>query len=131
MDADSLVTSADQVRQNVRTLYGFAKGSALELKFHRSRIKNGKNFVALAGEPHFQFAPSKFAGYVGNGLHHADRLHQRDGRQTDLQISRLIGKPVEKGDPGYAAVDREFEGYCSAHGITPSRHPRARRYWVL
>jgi hypothetical protein len=87
MHGDDLVTSTKQIRQNVDTLFGFASGSPQQARFHRARIKNGKNFVAVSGQGNFNFSPSKFAGYIDNGIHHADRLRTRDGRQTDLQIT--------------------------------------------
>jgi hypothetical protein len=131
MDQDQLVSSVGELKRNVDTLAGFASGSHTERRFHRARIKNGKNFVAVRGSVGVRFSPSKFAGYLNNGLHHTDRLQERDGRVTDVHISKLIGKPLEVNHKGYAEIDREYETYCSAHGIIPSRHPRTRRYWVL
>ena len=131
MDPDQLVTSISGIKKNVATLGRFASGTPQERRFHKTRIKNGKNFVAVRETDGFAFSPSKFAGYENNGLQHADRLQQRDGRRTDVQITKLVGKPLEIGEAGYADVDRQFEIYCSVHRITPSKHPRARRYWTL
>ena len=131
MAEDELISVKRDILINIARLHQFSTGTPVERGFHRSRIKNGKNFVATESAEGWVFSPSKFAGYSNNGLHHADRLRQRDGRVTDVQITRLIGRPLEIDDSGYSEVDAQFESYCSAHRITPSRHPRARRYWIL
>jgi 5-methylcytosine-specific restriction protein A len=131
MKSENLVTSIGQVRDNVLAMVGFGQGTAAEVEFHRGRIKNGKNFVALKSRENYVFAPSKFTGYANNGLDHMDKLDDRDGGVTNRRLSELIGEPISPGSPGYLEVDREYEAYCSAHQIRPSRHKRARRYWVI
>ena len=129
--SDGLATELRQVRGNVLRMAGFATGTAAEIEFHRGRIKNGKNFVAVKSNDGYLFSPSKFSGYANNDLTHMDKLDQRDGGVTNRRISELAGDPLVAGDSRYAEIDREYEGYCSAHGIVPSRHRRARRYWVI
>lgn len=129
--SEGLVTATEHIRENVRAMRRFAEGSADEVEFHRGRIKNGKNFVGLSEEEQWFFAPSKFAGYQGNGIDHMDRLDDRDGGLTNKRVSELCGDPLRPGDAGYASIDAEYLRYCQLHGIQPSRHRTPRRYWLV
>lgn len=126
-----LVSKVEQVLNNIETLYLYGESASEgERRFHRARIKNGKLFAAMEVYGSFQFAPSKFAGYVDNDIRHAENLSDRDGRQTNIVLSRLFGEALEPGDEGYDAIDQEFLNYCTRKGIVPSEHHRERRYWV-
>jgi 5-methylcytosine-specific restriction protein A len=131
MALDELVTSIGEIRENIWTMSSFDGGNSDEVKFHRARIKNGKNFIALKYREGYLFSPSKFAGYVGNGLDHGTRLSSRDGRVTDRRISSLLGPAITRGKTGYATIDHEFLRYCGERDIIPSRHHKARTYWIV
>jgi 5-methylcytosine-specific restriction protein A len=106
-------------------------GSKEERKFHQQRVKNGKVFVALDVEGDLLFAPSKFAGYRANFLHHSDRLSERHGSDTNGRIRQLLGGEVGPVHPDHTRLEGAYEHYCREGGFYPSLHPRARRYWIV
>lgn len=128
---EKFVSTVDQIVHNVFALAQMACGDADERAFHHGRIKNGKLFVAVESQSGWMFAPSKFCGYINNGIHHADLLNERDGRSTNLRIDALLGDHLDLGEDGYAALDLAYLSYCDGHGISPSRHHRPRRYWPV
>ena len=131
MKSDGLVTSVREVRENLDTMSSYATGSADERKFHRGRIKNGKNFVVERTADVWLFAPSKFAGYAANDTSHMSKLDDRDGGVTNRRLTDVLGTPLERGDAGYAEVDRAYLDYVAHFGFEPSRHHRGRKYWVI
>lgn len=127
-----LITSIEDAIGNVDTLYNYGQSEDLnERAFHDKRIKSGKVFVAVQSQNGYRFAPSKFAGYVDNNIRHKDVLSQRDGRITNNRLSELIDEVLNPGDDGYQEIDDCSLDYCSQYSIEPSKHHRARRYWLL
>lgn len=126
-----LVSTIEQVLENIETLYLYGESAnERERRFHNARIKNGKLFAVMQVHDSFRFAPSKFAGYLDNDISHASDLAERDGRKTNIMLSRLFGDALEPGDEGYDAIDQGFLTYCDRKGIVPSEHHRERRYWL-
>ena len=131
MGGGDLVSAVDQIIENVFRLHTMRTGTQVERRFHDSRIKNGKLFVVVESQGNWAFAPSKFCGYLENGMHHSALLGERDGRKTNVVIDRLLGKEIDSGQRGYLALDSAFLDYCDQHGIIPSKHHRPRRYWSV
>jgi 5-methylcytosine-specific restriction endonuclease McrA len=131
MKMAELVESVDDVLKNILTLDNYGSGGSDERRFHAGRIKNGKLFVAVKANGHYLFAPSKFAGYKDNNTSHEDDLDNRDGGVTNRRFDELLGQPYDKGSATYQKIDSAFLEYCNAFGIVPSKHHRARRYWVI
>ncbi len=123
-----LVTTPEQVADNIRQLDAYSRGTKEEREFHRRTIKNGKLFVHLHIDGTDIFAPSRFAGYFGNKLGE-NRLPGRDGRDSNPRLDEILGNHVDKGDADYDRLDRLFLAYCEGFGIEPSKHHRLRRYW--
>lgn len=128
---DKPVSTLEEVRRNVLTLYSYRSGSPAEKIFHARRIKNGKSFVVLRVGDEYLFAPSRFAGYPNNDTNHAKRLNRRDGRATDVCLDRLLGRRLYPGDRGYSSCDRAYLKYCREYGFNPSKGQQARRYWLF
>jgi len=131
MKSEGLVTCTTEIRENVESMFRYAQGTSAEREFHRGRIKNGKNFVALAVNGRWLFAPSKFAGYAGNDPSHMQKLQRRDGGVTNKRISDLIGLPLSRGDDRYTDIDLAYEAYVREHGFSPSAHRQGRKYWII
>jgi 5-methylcytosine-specific restriction protein A len=127
----TLVTTVDEVVDNVLRLHAFGFGSTEERRFHDGRVKNGKRFIAYLEGDAGIFCPSKFAGYRDNDLSHAKLLHERHGTTTSSRITRLLGEPLQPNDRGYASADRRFLSYCRGFGIAPTRWDRPRTYWIV
>lgn len=125
-----LVQDVGQLAENIRRLHSYSAGTEQERKFHRQTIKNGKLFVHLREKNLSLFAPSKFAGYVGNNLA-VSRSAGRDGRDTNPHLDKLVGRHLDPGDPGYDSVDKQYLDYCRTHNIVPSVHHKPRRYWSV
>ena len=127
-----LVESVEEVIANIDTLYTLGQSSIVtERDFHNKRIKNGKYFAVLRTEAELRFAPSKFVGYAKNGMEHEHKMSTRDGRETNRAIRLLVGKSLAPGDDGYSEVDRHFLDYCKSRDLVPSKHHRAREYWLF
>jgi 5-methylcytosine-specific restriction protein A len=126
-----LVATVEEIFSNVLTLHHYGVGNDDEREFHRRRIKNGKVFIAALGSNGYLFAPSKFAGYSDNDLDHQYDLDNRDGRDTNKCMGKLLGPAVEKDNPRYEEIDGAFKAYCSSFAIVPSVYQRERRYWVI
>lgn len=128
----NFIETVTDVAANVLTLHAFTRGNEAERKFSRRSLKNGKLFVALAVDGGYLFAPSKFAGYKNNGLHHTELLDDRDGRDTNVEISRILkGSYIGSGHPTYKEIDRAYLAYCESLSIQPSKHHLERRYWPI
>lgn len=128
----TLVKNLAEIEENVSTLRACENGSDEDKKFLRGRIKNGKLFVAMKDSEGFQFSPSKFAGYSKNSRSkHIKYLDDRDGRETTKVITTLVGHPIDVGHSLYDTIDHMFLKFCSDIDVDPSKHHRARRYWVF
>ncbi|MBA2590340.1 MAG: HNH endonuclease [Alphaproteobacteria bacterium] len=126
----NLAETKAQLIHNVRTLAKYATGTTDERKFHDKKISNGRVFVAYPRGGQLLFAPSRLAGYKNNSTQREPTLKERDGRVTNVQIIRILGKYHDATSPQYKLIDDAFKNYCRKFGIIPSPHPRARRYWL-
>ncbi|MGH6873077.1 MAG: HNH endonuclease [Rhizomicrobium sp.] len=124
-----LVQTRAEIIANVKTLAAYASGSPQEREFHRGRISNGRVFIAHVRGDKYLFAPSRFAGYVDNGMLRLPKL--RDGRVTNKQIIALLGKFHGPSSREYPDIDRAFQEYCKRFRIVPSRSKLPRRYWLV
>ncbi len=126
----NLVATIAHIEQNILTLERFRCGTREERKFYSKRIKNGKLFVVMPVANGYLFAPSRFAGYQNNDLGH-ENLRDKDGRETNVQINKLLGGAIDVGDRNYKIIDDAFVAFCKQQKIEPSKHHRKRRYWIL
>lgn len=127
----ALVTSTGQIAANAITLHTMAYGTSLERQFHKARVKNGKVFVGLEHGSEWIFAPSRFCGYVDNGLHHLDLGTYRHGSETNIAIRAVLGDEIGRSATKYTEIDSAYEGYCAKFGIEASVHQMERRYWHI
>jgi hypothetical protein len=114
----ALVNSIEQIAANVVALHLMALGSAAERKFQQARVKNGKVFVAVETENGFVFAPSRFCGYVENGLHHLDPDTYRHGSETNIAVRNILGEEIGSHDAGYINVDTAYRASQSSRRLT-------------
>lgn len=126
------VENIDEIIANIKTLNRYGEGSESEQKFHNTRIKNGKIFVALKTKDEYIFAPNKFVRYKSNSLHDYGNNQYTKINSTERDLSGLLGSQFELDDDGYTAIDDAYLKYCAAHGFEPSqRKDRDRRYWLV
>ena len=126
-----LVSTKDQIFDNVIRLHAMATGTPEERAFHRSRVKNARVLVAVETEEGLIYAPSKFSGYRENGVHHADLLEERHGSTTNIYISRLLGEPHARGSPDFQKLEQGYRQYCARFGFAPSKREASARYWLI
>lgn len=88
-------------------------------------IGNGKVFVAYVVGGQYHFAPSRFVGYKDNSLvkHRASKT--KDGRDTNREISRVLGQHNQF----YEELEKCYLIYCEQLNVKPSRNQRT--YWLL
>jgi 5-methylcytosine-specific restriction protein A len=127
----NLAETKSALLKNIKTLARHGSGSPKEQKFHNQRIKNGKVFLAYCYNGDVLFAPSRFAGYKDNSIRREKTLPERDGRVTNIQITKVLGKYHDTTSPQYRQIDQAFLSYCAKFKIIPSKHHRSRRYWLI
>lgn len=111
-----LVTKRVQVVENLYKVYMYLeKGNNHERDFAASLLKGGWVFVAEQVAGQIMFAPSKFAGYMGNSdiLYIQNRQMGADGRETNVALATLYGK--ETTHEGLLGL---FKDFLEKNGIT-------------
>lgn len=83
-------------------------------------IKNGLCFVAYGLKGRILFGPSRFIGYAGNSLREHALNGDKDGRQTNAAIEKVVG--AEFG--ANAELEAAFLDFCRLHGIEPQARVR-------
>jgi len=129
----NLVTSEQDVTENIVTLRRYQDERESEKRFHDGLIKKGRLLVVGKYENEYAFSPSRFAGYRSNTrLKHA-RRQDSDGIITNPAINKIFGPPIDKGSNNsdlYNTIDAEFDSYCNHNNITPAKTPNPRKYWL-
>ena len=129
----NLVTSEQDVTENIVTLRRYQDERESEKRFHDGLIKKGRLLVVGKYENEYAFSPSRFAGYRSNTrLKHA-RRQDSDGIITNPAINKIFGPQIDKGSNNsdlYNTIDAEFDSYCNHNNITPAKTPNPRKYWL-
>ncbi|MDG0789962.1 HNH endonuclease [Cohnella ginsengisoli] len=116
------ISSTEDLIDNIFTLHNYRDTEYHE--FYNGMIKNGVVYIALKHNGEFYFAPSRFAGYKNNNADSHINSYEKDGGETNREISKLMGK--ERIDQ---VLEEEYKKYCERNGIVPSN--KSRRYWPL
>ncbi|UTW12811.1 HNH endonuclease [Marinobacterium rhizophilum] len=89
-------------------------------------VRNGKSIVVANVSGELVFGPSRFIGYQNNSIDvHLDLRSERDGKETNPAIKRVLG--MERCL--HATAEAEFLRYCVELGVYPPGNKR--QYWVL
>jgi hypothetical protein len=113
----------EQITQIVEAFFAYGSGVAEENELHRNKIKNTKKFIAVKRDNTIMFAP---VGFIDCALGEADPV-----TKNQQMIESQIGLEVRKPSDLYDELDTEYLAYCDEHEVTPSTHPRDRRYWLI
>ena len=133
---NNFVQNKADIVENVHTFHGYAIiNSKAKRKFHRKKIRQSTNFVALRDGNEWKFAPSKFVGYRKNKkATHENRTKKpsRHGGMTTNVIKKLFNdQDVKRRDRGYAKIEKEFLAYYQKlHGDELSNN-RSRLFWIM
>ena len=124
-----LVKKWEDMKKNLMTLEGYrVSGLADEVDFYLNRIKKGICFVVYEHSGKLIFGPSRFVGYLNNNVdaHHANEY--KDGRETNPEISEILGSPPKEDE----VLEEAYKKHCESLGITPKETGPfgvKRKYW--
>lgn len=116
---------------NIQTLDGYLNAQVdPEYDFALNLIKNGTCFVAMEDSSVYRFYPSRFIGYADNSMDAHLNNVEKDGKETNPAISRILGaKPSVN-----SILNKEYARYCETLGFEP-RYKGAfgseRKFWVI
>lgn len=118
-----LISSVEELYQNITEL-----GVNLDQGIAEARglVQRGRCFVVSDNDGILQFSPSRYIGYKNNTLRtHLSPSANIDGRETDIQISRVL-KIVKRDNP---VAESAYQQMCLNLGLTPPKNKRT--FWVL
>jgi len=121
------IQNMDDLTVNISTLEIYRNDNNPENRdFYKRLIERGRCFVAYERNNELHFAPSRFMGYANNNMEdhkQAIREGERDGRDTNPVLDRVIGQPHEANQH----LEMEFIAFCNQLGIIPWNVRRT--YW--
>lgn len=107
------VENINQLQNNVDILEKYlVYKKEPEYEFALNLIKKGTCFLAIKIKEGYKFYPSRFIGYVDNTMdRHLNNVY-KDGRETNIAISYIIGsKPKHNPTLNYEYI-KYCEGLC-------------------
>lgn len=124
-----IIETISQLQENIKTLQSY-----LDMKteptydFALNLIKKGVCLVAIKKSDGYKFYPSRFLGYINNTMSAHQDNDQKDGRETNPAISKILKiKPVcDK------FLEQEYRKYCEQLGFTANEKGAfgvERKYW--
>ncbi|WP_312644838.1 hypothetical protein [Hydrogenoanaerobacterium sp.] len=125
------VSNLNELITNIQTLDGYLNAQVdPEYDFALNLIKNGTCFVAMEDSSVYRFYPSRFIGYADNSMDAHLNNVEKDGKETNPAISRILGaKPSVN-----SILNKEYARYCETLGFEP-RYKGAfgseRKFWVI
>lgn len=124
------VTSLKEIQENVKTLNKYLSSKKdPEYSFGLSLIKKGTCFLVLYENGRYQFYPSRFIGYAGNSMEAHLNNEDKDGRETNPVISKIMGSNP-RPNPEF---DKLYCEYCEYLGFTARERGSfgvERKYWI-
>lgn len=99
-----------------------------EYFFALNLVKKGTCFVVIKVKDSYKFYPSRFIGYTSNSMDAHLENESRDGRETNLAISEILGS---KPGPN-TEFDKYYKEYCETLGFTANDRGTfgvERKYW--
>ena len=122
-----LITTKDQLISNINTVENyFADGTDSEMETIRDLIRKGKCLVGYKVNNEIRFAPSRFLGYVNNKLTKHLNSSTKDGRETNVLISKVLKTKLFANEN----LEKRYIRYCKNIGVLPSNYKK-RRYWLF
>lgn len=120
-----LVSKKQQIIDNILILEKYLlSDNAEEREFAGNLIRRGLTIVVykIDGENHF--APSRFIGYQNNGMNAHITNDEKDGKETNPVITKIIGRPFQN-----EKIDTKFINYCNKLGISHTNSKR--KFWRM
>ena len=124
-----LVSKWEDVEKNLSILEQYRNSSQEdERNFYLKIIERGICFVVSNLDGQLVFGPSRFIGYLNNSREAHLANEQKDGRETNPRISKILGGLPEQDD----TLEEEYKKFCEGLGITPKDTGPfriKRKYW--
>jgi len=128
-DIPSLVTRWEQIKENMLCLEAYRQSAnPEEMNFYKGLIKRGICFVVFKSGDALLFGPNRFVGYSNNTLHKHKINDNKDGKETNPAITRILGKQAEHSEK----LETEYLQLCRKIGFIPRGKGEfgvRRRYW--
>lgn len=119
------VQNIDDIIENIKTLEKYlASKNATKKEFAQSLVKKARSVLIykVSGQNHF--APSRFSGYKKNKMDKHIENDEKDGKDINPIIDRIIGKAFSND-----TTESKYIDYCAKIGVVPDNVNR--RYWRL
>ena len=121
----SLIETYSELRTNQKSLY-VAWTSSKRRAGYAELVRLGKVLLPFLCGDEIHFGPSRFLGYRNNTIPKHLKREERDGKQTNPQIAKIL-----RGEFGFRihnvvdeAADAHFIRLCNDLGVTASRSKR-------
>ena len=112
---EELIENQNELLENIRLVENYlCEGNIEERDFAISLIKKGRCFVAYKVNNKIRFSTSRFIGYSNNNIEKHNSEH-RDGRDTNPQITKILGQKLIKND----VLEKAHLDYCRSFGVEP------------
>lgn len=113
--AIKLVENFNEIKANVKTLDSYLKSKTdPEYSYGLNLDKKGTCFIAVKENDIYKFYPSRFMGYVNNSIEAHLNNEERDGRDTNPAISKILGNnPLHN-----PTLDKIYREYGKSLGFT-------------
>jgi hypothetical protein len=101
-----------------------------EYSFALDRVKKGTCFVAVKHGEEYKFYPSRFIGYIDNTMANHLNSEDKDGRETNPAISKIIGSKPQHD----SFLNEKYVAYCIRLGIKAAEKGAfgvERKFWVI
>jgi len=131
------VSNKREIMVNVATLNGhLEKPNTGEREYAKGLIGRGRCFIVVFSPEGYRFYPSRFMGYAGNSMEKHKKMGElakatgtivRDGKDTNLVISNILGSLIESDDDQWFSLEEEFHKFCRKLNVLPSDHKR--KFW--
>lgn len=121
----SYVRSIQDIEANALTLLEAIHLPTDERDIGIKLVKAGRVFFPIEYNGLLAFVPSKFVGYRNNRVaQHVTKRNNRDGRDTNREIARIVGRPTPDPD-----LERRLEAYCISIGTELENHKHS--FWAM
>lgn len=119
----------EDVKKNLYTLEAY-RNSINFYDDYVKLMKRGTCFVVYKQKNKFWFGPSRFVGYLNNDIELHKDNGDKDGRDTNKEISEIVNSYPEKND----FLEEEYINLCLSLGFVPNKTGAfgvERKYWFV
>jgi hypothetical protein len=120
-----LVSDKNQIIDNIILLEKYLKSNDInEKEFAENLIRRGRTIIIYKVDNENHFAPSRFVGYANNEMSKHISNDEKDGKETNPVITKIIGRAFQN-----EKIENKFIDYCNQLGID---HPNNKRsFWRI